>query len=144
MERRNFIKQCGLVGASCVGLSFLLESCASTYYAKGTINNKGLQVSKTDFTIPEKTTLRKYIIVKMDNSDFPIVVYRVSENTYSALLLRCTHQGNELSIHGDLLTCSAHGAEFNSKGDVLQGPAEQKLKSFPVTSDEKNIYIQLS
>ncbi|MDO9001028.1 MAG: Rieske (2Fe-2S) protein [Bacteroidota bacterium] len=146
MERRNFIKQCGLLGASCLGLSLLFESCSSTHYIQGIADNNRLQINKSDFILlkNDKTTFRKCIIAKLENSDYPIVVYRFSENNFSALLLRCTHQGNELNVNGDLLTCSAHGSEFSNKGDVIQGPAEQKLKSFPVTTDEKNIYIQLA
>jgi len=134
MERRNFIKQCGLLGASCLGLSLLVESCGSTHYVQAIASNNRLQINKSDFIIlkKDKTIFRKYIIAKLENSDYPIVVYR------------CTHQGNELNVNGDLLTCSAHGSEFSNQGDVIQGPAEQKLKSFSVTTDEKNIYIQLA
>lgn len=146
MERRNFIKRCGLLGASCLGLSMLVEGCSSTHYVQGIANNNWLQINKSDFILlkNDKTTFRKYVIAKLENSDYPIVVYRFSENEFSALLLRCTHLGNELNVNGDLLTCSAHGSEFSNKGGIIQGPAEQKLKSFPVTNDEKNIYIQLA
>lgn len=71
------------------------------------------------------------------------MVYRFSETDFKALLLRCTHQSYELNVSGDLISCAAHGSEFTNKGDVVQGPAEQSLKSFPITIDENNIYIQL-
>lgn len=146
MERRNFIKQCGVLSISCLGLSLLTEGCTGTHYVQGTVNNNRLQINRSDLIIVKenKTTFRKYIIVKFDGSDYPIILYRFSENNFSALLLRCTHQNNELNVNGDLLTCSAHGSEFSNKGEIVQGPAEQKLRSFPVTSDENNIYIQLS
>ena len=145
MERRNFIKQCGALGASCMGLSILLDNCTSTHYVRGVVNNQRLQINKSDFIIvkKEKSNFRKYIIVKFDASAYPLVLYRFSETEYSALLLLCTHRNNELNVNGDLLTCPAHGSEFGNKGEIVQGPAEQKLKSFPVTFDEKNIYIQL-
>lgn len=146
MERRNFIKQCSLAGMVCVGLPFILESCGSLHYVQGIVADKHIQVYKSDFLKLKEgaTTYRKYIVVKFEGADYPIIVYRNSETEYTALLLSCTHQGNELNVNGDILTCTAHGSEFSNKGEVLQGPAEQKLKSFPVTSDEKNIYIQLS
>lgn len=145
MERRDFIKQCGILGVSCFGLSLLIEACGSTHYVQGVTNNNRLQISKSDFVVlkNDKETYRKYLIAKAVNSEHPIVIYRFSENDFSALLLRCTHRGVELNVNGDLLTCSAHGSEFSNKGEVIQGPAEQKLKSFLVTADEKNIYIQL-
>ncbi len=146
MQRRNFIKQCGLVSISCVGLLTLVESCKSTHYVQATVTNQQLQINKSEFFYLKngKEVFRKYIIIKIENLDYPIVVYRFSETNYSALLLRCTHQSNELNVNGDLLTCPAHGSEFGNKGEVVQGPADQKLKSFPVTIDNATIYIQLS
>ena len=147
MERRNFIKQCGVLGASCFGLSLLMEGCSSTHFVQGTVtNNNHLQINKSEFIVlkNDATTYRKYIIARFENSDYPVVVYRFSSTDFLALLLRCTHQGVELNVNGDMLTCSAHGSEFSNKGYVVQGPAEQKLKSFSVTNDEKNIYIQLA
>lgn len=145
MERKDFIKQCGVLGVACFGLSLLLEGCGSTHYVQGILNNQRLQINRSDFVVLKhgKTSYRKYIITKAAHPDYPIVIYRFSENDFSALLLRCTHRGVELNINGDLLTCAAHGSEFSNKGDVVQGPAEQQLKSFPVTADETNIYIQL-
>lgn len=146
MERKDFLKICGGTCLGLVGLSAVLQSCGTAYYAQGTVANNKLQISKTDFikTNKEKTSVRKYVLVKPANSDFPIVVYRKNDTTFTALLLRCTHQSNELNVNGDILTCPAHGSEFSNTGEVIQGPAEQKLVSYPVTTDEKNIYIQLS
>lgn len=145
MERRNFIKQCGTLGFSCLGLAMVLDSCTSVHHVAAVVNNNTIQLNKSEFIIKkdDKTTFRKYIIVRIENSNFPIVVYRFSETDFKALLLRCTHQANELNVNGDLISCSAHGSEFTNKGEVTQGPAEQSLKSFPVTIDEKNIYLQL-
>jgi len=145
MDRKEFLKVCGGSCLSLIGISLLSQSCKATHYAQTVVANNKVQVSKSDFIIikNEETSYRKYVIAKADNFDFPIVVYRNSETSYTALLLRCTHQGIELNTNGDLITCSAHGSEFSKTGDVVTGPAEQKLKSFPVTVDEKNIYINL-
>lgn len=146
MDRKEFLKTCGYACVGLVGLSAFLQSCTATQYVQGTVTNQVLQVSKNDFLKikDDKTIVRKYILVKPQESSYPLVVYRNSDNSYTALLLRCTHQDNELSVNGDMLTCSAHGSEFDRNGLVLQGPAEDKLKSFPVTSDENNIYIRLA
>ena len=136
---------CGVACLGVAGISVLLESCA-THYVQATETNKQVQINKAAFVKikNEKTTYLRYVLVKPEKSDFPVIVYRAADGTFTALLLRCTHQGNELSVNGDILTCAAHGSEFGRSGEVLQGPAEQKLKSFPVTSDEQNIYIQLA
>ena len=146
MERKDFLKICGGSCLGLIGISILAESCGATHYVQSILTNNIVQVSKTEFIVlkKDKTNFRKYIIVKTDKLDFPIVVYRNSDTDHTALLLRCTHQGVELNVNGDILTCSAHNSEFSNKGEIIQGPAEQKLRSFPVTSDEKNIYLQLS
>lgn len=146
MERKEFLKICGGACLGAVGLSAILQSCGTAYYATGAMSSGKLQISKKDFikADKEKPSVRKYVLVKPAASDFPIVVYRKSETSFTALLLRCTHQSNELNVNGDILTCSAHGSEFSNTGEVIQGPAEQKLTSYPVTTDENHIYIQLS
>lgn len=122
-----------------------LSSCQSTHYATGTIELNGLSIPKTEFTYlkKDKPVIREYIIVRNDKLEFPIYLYRFSDNEYSALLMKCTHQGNELQASGDHLNCSAHGSEFNNKGVVAQGPAENNLRSFRVSSDNEKIFIDL-
>ncbi len=145
MDRKEFLKVCGGSCLSLIGISLLNQSCTGTHYVQSTATNDQLPVLRSEFTEikKNKTELRKYIVVKSDKLEQPIIVYRKPDNSYEAYLLRCTHQGIELNVNGDILTCSAHGSEFSNKGEVIQGPADQKLKSFPVSNDEKNIYIQL-
>ena len=145
MNRKDFIKTCG---AACMGLTgvLLLQNCKPAKQVQATLKNNQLQIDKKEFVIASenKTSYRRSITTRPENSDYPIVIYRFSDTAYSALLLRCTHQSSELNLNGDIMTCSAHGSEFNNKGEVIQGPAEQKLQSFKVTSDEQTIYIHLS
>jgi Rieske Fe-S protein len=145
MDRKEFIKVCGGTCLGLLGIS-LLESCAGTHYVQATSSDNKLTVLLDEFKVIKKNqpSFRKHIVVKTEKSDYPIVVYRYSDTDYRAMLMRCTHQGIELSINGDILSCSAHGSEFSNKGDVINGPADQKLKTFPVSADEKNIYIQLT
>lgn len=145
MDRKEFIRVCGGACLGVLGIS-MLQSCETTKYVQGTIIGSQLALNENDFVKlkDEKKTFRKYVLVKPQGSDYPVIVFRQDENNYTALLMRCTHQGNELTANGDLLTCSAHGSEFAKTGEVVTGPAEQKLKSFPVTVKENMIYIQLT
>lgn len=145
MDRKEFIKVCGGACLGLVGIALLNQSCTGTHYALSSVSGDKLSVIKSEFKIIKKNKpdYRKYIVVKNDKLDFPIIVYRKDENSYLAMLMKCTHQGIELNVNGDILTCSAHGSEFSNKGEVIQGPADQKLKIFPVSTDEQNIYIQL-
>jgi Rieske Fe-S protein len=145
MNRKEFLKlSCGAC-LSLAGLSMLLEGCGGVHYVQGTSIDSRLRLAKSDFVVikKEETTYRRYVVTGTDTLDYPIVVYRLSDVDYIALLLRCSHQGTELNVHGDLLVCPAHGSEFNDKGEVVQGPAERNLRAFPVTADQNYVYIQL-
>ena len=128
-----------------MGLSWL-SSCSGIYYVRGIVTDNRLQISKGAFVKENNTKnpFRKYVLVKPEGFEFPLVVTRVDDSTYSAYLLKCTHQGNELRVSGDIFTCFAHGSEFNNRGEVLRGPAEHHLKSFPVTVEENIISIMLA
>jgi nitrite reductase/ring-hydroxylating ferredoxin subunit len=144
MERRTFTKTCIV----CLGgtiLAPLLSACQSTHYATGTIEPHGLSVLKTEFAYVKKDQpmVRQYIIVRNDALEFPIYVYRFNDTTYSAVLMKCSHQGAELQAAGDHLHCPSHGSEFNNKGVLAQGPAEKDLRSFTVLNHDDKIFIDL-
>lgn len=123
----------------------VLSGCQSTYYTSGTVEPNGLSVAISEFSYLKKDQpmIRQYIIVTNDKLEFPIYLYRFSDNEYTALLMKCSHQGNELQASGDHLHCSAHGSEFNNRGVVAQGPAEENLRAFKVTADNEKIFIHL-
>ena len=81
--------------------------------------------------------------MRNDALKYPICIYRLDEKQYSALWMKCAHQGAELQASGDFLQCPAHGSEFNNKGMVTNGPASTNLKSFPVTVYNNEIFIDL-
>lgn len=90
-----------------------------------------------------KVTYRSYIIVRNEALQYPICVYRFGDNEYSALWMQCSHQGTELQASGDFLQCTAHGSEFSNKGRVTSGPADKDLRSFPVTVNNNQLFIDL-
>lgn len=144
MDRKAFIKVCGGTCLGWIGLS-VLQSCHPTKHLQLQASNKLLRISKAEFRIQEKKeSYRRSIICNVSSLDFPIVLYRFKEDVYSAVLLRCSHQSNELSMHGDILSCSAHGSEFGMMGEVLQGPAELPLQTYKVSSDNDTIYVHLT
>lgn len=146
MNRREFAKQTCI---GCLGgglLSAVLAGCQSTHYVNATVESKGLSIPKSEFTYfkKEKPFARQFIIVNHGKLEFPIYLYRISDNEYSALWMKCTHQGSELQAAGDHLYCSSHGSEFDKKGNVNQGPAETNLRSFPVSVNDDKIIIDLT
>lgn len=148
MNRKEFIKQCGFACLGVVSLSALVESCTASRQLNVPINeNNRMQVPLSAFIASSKNDqvqYKRYIIVRNDRLNYPIVVFRNTTNDYTALLLRCSHQFNELNVNGDLLTCPAHGSEFNANGEVVHGPAEDKLRSFVTTVDAQNLFIHLA
>lgn len=145
MDRKQFIKTCG---AACLGAAAVawLPSCKSlSYYAVAARKNNQLVIRRSEFikTDNGKTSIRPYILVKSDELNYPICIYRLNENAYSALLMECTHKSCELHAGGDYLICPCHGSEFTRLGQVQNPPAEQDLRSFKVTTDEENLYVAL-
>ena len=82
-------------------------------------------------------------LYKNDRLSYPICIYRNNEKDYAALWMRCTHQGAELQVFGDKLQCPAHGSEFNNQGGLQSGPADIKLRSFPVSIENNQLKISL-
>ncbi|HKP32406.1 MAG TPA: Rieske 2Fe-2S domain-containing protein [Chitinophagaceae bacterium] len=145
MNRRHFIRNSCTACLSLSVASTFLAQCASTKYISGEIGNDGITVNKNDFKVKQKggTAYSSFIIVRNEKLQYPICLYRFSESEYSALWMRCTHQGTELQASGDVLQCTAHGSEFNNRGVVKAGPANSNLRTFPVTVNNDQIFIDL-
>ena len=128
-----------------IGLPVLLQSCSSSKQLSGKIVGDNLVVPIADFETKNGNNIyyKKYLVVQNELLQYPICVYRFSDNEYSALWMRCTHQGTELQVFGDRLQCPAHGSEFNNKGGVQNGPADDTLRTFPVTIDNNLLKISL-
>lgn len=143
MDRREFVKQSCLVCLGSGVASLSLSGCMATHYVPGLLEPNGIAVLKSEFINPKKQTNRQFIIVQNDKLEFPIYLYRFTDTEYTALWMQCSHQGNELQALGDQLHCPAHGSEFDNKGNVTQGPASDHLRTFPVTTSEDKIFIDL-
>jgi Rieske Fe-S protein len=141
MERKEFIKTCGMACVSGAILASLMESCSGNKIITGAIENADLIVPVASFR--RGNSFRKYIIAQPEILKYPVCIYRFSEDTYSALLMRCTHQGTQLEVYGNRLECPAHGSEFSDKGIVMEGPAQYHLRTFPVTIQNDQLYISL-
>jgi Rieske Fe-S protein len=142
MERKEFIKTCGFACLGGLLLSSVFEGCASGKVITGTIENSDLVVPEVSF-IQTNSSFKKYVVVQHDSLKYPVCVYRFSATEYTALLMRCTHQGAELQVFGDRLECPAHGSQFDDKGQVKNGPADTNLRTFPVTIQNNQIHISL-
>ena len=145
MNRKEFLKTCGFgCMAGIAGVSFL-QSCSSSQVLTKDIVGSDIWVPIRDFEIKNNgdAAFKKYIIIQNEILQNPICVYRFDEFTYTALLMKCTHQGTELQVFGDKLQCAAHGSEFNNKGVVENGPANADLRKFPILIENNILKISL-
>jgi nitrite reductase/ring-hydroxylating ferredoxin subunit len=142
VKREEFLKTCGF---ACLGGSLLgvfLEGCVSGGKSvEGAIDQSDLVIPVAAFQ--HKDGFRKYVVVQHEKLKYPVCVYRFGESEYTALLMRCPHQGAELQVFGSRLQCPAHGSEFDDKGVVKNGPADVNLRTFPVIEHNHQLYISL-
>ena len=143
MERRKFIKSCCYTTLGITFAGTVLQSCGSIYYASVSRNANGFVIAKSEFweVKKEKKVHRPFVLIKPEDSEFPICIYKIKDDTYIASLLKCTHRGCELNVGGGIYSCPCHGSEFSVNGKVLEGPAEADLKTFKIDTDNENIYI---
>lgn len=146
MNRRKFLgTACVVCVGSALGLTTLQSCSTSSYLIKAVISGSNIIVPVVDFeTLSNgKIKYKSHLILSNDKLSHPICVYRINENKYHALLLKCTHQGAELQVFGDRMECPAHGSEFDTNGIALSGPATQPLRSFPVSISQNQLLISL-
>lgn len=146
MNRKEFVRKC----TACLGLTgvaLLLPGCGATKYFDAAIEGPDLLIPVGTFFTEDKSGEKKtlpYIVATNDQLEYPVSVFRFSDNEYSALLMRCTHQGTELQVFGDRLQCPAHGSEFSNRGVVKNGPADMNLRMFPVKVEANYVRVNLS
>ena len=142
MKRKTFIKSCGY---TCFGgglLSSILQSCVPSRIVTANIEGDHISIPLKHFKSNDSAN-PNYVIVKNNKLHFPICVYQLADNSYSALVMRCTHKGAELQVFGNKLQCPAHGSEFENTGKVTHGPADKNLRTLPVTIHQDHLNISL-
>ena len=112
MERRDFIKACS------VGSAALASGCGSSVGFYQAVN------------VGDKLALDKSLFERADNimveyGDFPIGVFRLSDDEYAASLMSCTHQACMTVAKTDYYVCPCHGSRFSKQGELLKGPAKK-------------------
>jgi len=69
------------------------------------------------------------------------------DGTYYAIANACTHVGGPLgegTLIGNEVTCPLHGAQFDvTCGKALGGPARGDTKSFAVSLDGNDVFVEL-
>jgi Rieske Fe-S protein len=142
MERKEFLKTCGFACMSGTVFASILEGCAGSKMIVGTMDQSNLVIPLTAFQLDE-SNFKKYVVVQNEQLKYPVCVYRLSATEYTALSMRCTHQGAELQVFGERLECPAHGSQFSNTGEVKNGPANSNLRTFATSLKSNQLLISL-
>ncbi|MBS1529089.1 MAG: Rieske (2Fe-2S) protein, partial [Bacteroidetes bacterium] len=115
-----------------------LSSCAALPVYQTSVDAGRVMVPVSLFTQSD------FRIIEPKDFFYNIGLRKEKDNTYTALLLRCTHADNQLMSTGNGFKCSLHGSVFDKEGQVTQGPAERPLKKYRTEVISGNIVIHLS
>jgi Rieske Fe-S protein len=141
MERKEFLKagcKICLLGAA----GYIIPSLSSCVALVSPVFDATVEDNK--IKVPAKLFEQSLLqVIRPQGWYFDIAVQKKENNIYSALLLQCTHQDNQLTIASNGYSCSLHGSQFDKDGNILKGPAELSLKKFEVTESGNNIIIHL-
>jgi Rieske Fe-S protein len=139
MERREFVRISCLLCVAIGGVVTLaeLEACASAPALETEMRDKAVALPLAQFTGGEIQ------IVRPKNFGFDIAVRKLSDGTFAAFILRCTHASNQLEYDGSFFRCSLHGSTFSLDGTVARGPASKPLQSLTTRVEGPNVIIQL-
>lgn len=134
MERRAFILA---FGSACGLLSGIVTGCTGFRYVPHTREGRLLAVRRSDFGEGPYAMLDDPLLPRA------IFLHRRPDETFAAVMTRCSHLGCQVEPAGDRLVCPCHGSEYEWTGELLQGPAERPLDRYRVTADDEMIYIEL-
>ncbi|TFB12667.1 Rieske (2Fe-2S) protein [Candidatus Marinimicrobia bacterium MT.SAG.4] len=138
--RRKFIKlaSSGIAGGMIAGS---ILGCATATVYQGSLNRNTLEFPLSDFNenIGDNYGL---LVTAFDLSD-AIILIKDAEGEFLALSARCTHQGCQVKVKRQSFNCSCHGSAYDGYGNVIRGPAQKRLRSFPVKILDGIIKINL-
>jgi 3-phenylpropionate/trans-cinnamate dioxygenase ferredoxin subunit len=92
------------------------------------------------------TDLSEETMTKVEVDGKMIVIGLVNGEPF-AMEGSCSHMGYDLSKgvkEGPVVRCKMHGAEFDMRtGDVLRNMQAKKLKTYPLTVEGEEVFIEL-
>lgn len=119
----------------CGGIVTVLEGCTTYRFVEYRKEGDNLLVQKSVFEGDS------YVLLRNPQGKSPIYLRRNPDDTYTALLMECTHKQCTVNPAGDAFSCPCHGSRYNAEGEVLEGPARRALHRYAVTTDTEYIYI---
>lgn len=130
-DRRTFLKLSGMaVGGLAVGSVNL--GCAASLAPRMKANVADSRIL-FDTAIPELAQPGNAVALESLFLEYPILLIRREDGSFSAVSTECTHRGCEVKKERALLRCPCHDSAFDFNGNVLNGPAEHPLHHYSVS-----------
>ena len=121
-----------------MGAGILLEGCSTALpLVKTSPKDKSLFVPINNFS-----DNKNLLVVRSSDLENDILLVKKA-NVYTALYLKCTHEGVGLTATDKRIFCSAHGSAFDFEGNVLKEPALRPLQQFHTEVVNDNLVIHL-
>lgn len=141
LSRKEFLRSCSCAGAALLSLPLMasLQGCSSTAQYHAEITKEGARVPLSAFN---KSGV--VVLARSTTLSAPVLVKRVANQEYVAVLMKCSHKGCELVQDGPQLSCPCHGSEFTQEGHVLSPPATQDLVRYPVRLEADSVVVQIA
>jgi cytochrome b6-f complex iron-sulfur subunit len=135
LNRKTFLKQCATATAGLACADLMLTGCASFPYATF--------IREADSVLVNRIEIGEIGFVLVDVPDLPAPIYldQVDDDTFTAVMLRCTHKGCEVKPAGPILECPCHGSQYTKVGEVIEGPAPKDLTRYAVETEGEMIRI---
>lgn len=130
-------------GALCALATLTLGALAAPAVAATGV--KVLRNGRVEVTLARNPALRNVGgVVRIDGvqgRSIALVRTAKGRNGFTALDLRCTHQGSIVEQDGERWSCPNHGATFALDGQVEIGPATTPLRKLRTVATAKKVVI---
>jgi Rieske Fe-S protein len=140
MKRKEFLKRsCTLCVGIGAGLTLIeLEACSHMPIYKTEVKDNTVNLPLSLFASADMQ------IISVKGLDYDLAVRKLKDNSYTALLMRCTHADNQLQMTGNGYTCTLHGSNYDASGAVTQGPAETPMLRYPVAVSGSELIVTIN
>jgi len=136
MDRRDFLVKAGFFAGGAV----LAISALSTSALAATFDDLTVEVG------PDSPLAKAGGSQLVDSSAGQLIVVNEGDGKFGAFSARCTHKGGTVGYDAasKKLVCPKHGSAFDgSTGAVVNGPANDPLKSFPAKGSANKVTISV-
>ncbi len=132
-DRREFLRKSGMVvGGLAVGS--LNIACVATLAPRVKADVIASRIL-FETAIPELERPGDAVSLESLFLEYPILLIRLQDGSFSAVSTQCTHLGCEVKKERALLRCPCHESAYDFNGNVLNGPAEIPLRPYPVRAN---------